>query len=83
MSKTDVFLGPSTDEGMSAVVVNGFSTTEKEYLDTSVRYHICGIESIETRTPDTQSDAFGGFVNIEFVNGEFTQVGGAIETVKP
>lgn len=82
MEENNIFLGPSTGEGMSAIVEYGISTTEDEYFDNWLIYHISGIESIESRTPDGVGDTFGGFVHINFVNGASTHIEGSIKTVK-
>lgn len=83
MSETDVFLGPNTNEGMSAKVVHGLSTSPDEFFDTWLIYHVNGIENIESRVAEIETGAFGGMVTIEFVDGGRTQIRGSIETVNP
>ena len=79
--ETDVFLGPETGEGASAVVVDGKDTKDSDFYDHYIVFHLSGIEDISSRPPEVVGEDFGGYVYVEFTNGKTIQLNGSIKTV--
>ena len=78
----EIVLGPRDEQGYTVWVTKGYDTAKTDgYYNEFVSYRLIGVEEVNSRTPETDTEAHGGFVDVTFANGKEIQILGSIERI--